>query len=74
MFDGVRKIAPRSGSVFGLGLALELGLGAIFLGGKFLRTMFDNSETKSMMLRIFLEILSYWKEKSFNIITNTIAI
>ena len=35
---GVRKIAPRSGSGFGLGLALELGLGAIFLGGNFLRT------------------------------------
>ena len=28
---GVRKIAPRSGSGFGLGLVLELGLGAIFL-------------------------------------------
>ena len=26
-----RKIAPRSGSGFGLGLVLELGLGAIFL-------------------------------------------
>ena len=30
-----RKIAPRSGSRFGLGLALELGLGEIFLGGNF---------------------------------------
>ena len=30
-----RKIAPRSESGFGLGLALELGLGAIFLGGNF---------------------------------------
>ena len=36
---GVRKIAPRSGSEFGLRLALELGLGAIFLGGNFPRTM-----------------------------------
>ena len=36
---GVRKVAPRSGSEFGLRLALELGLGAIFLGGNFPRTM-----------------------------------
>ena len=34
-----RKIAPRSGSGFDLGLALELGLGAIFLGGNFPRTV-----------------------------------
>ena len=33
-----RKIAPRSGSGFGLGLALELRLGEIFLGGNFPRT------------------------------------
>ena len=32
-----RKIAPRLGSGFGLGLALELGLGKIFLGGNFPR-------------------------------------
>ena len=41
---GVRKIAPeqncpRSGPGFGLGLALELGLGAILLGGNFPRTV-----------------------------------
>ena len=30
MRNGVRKIAPRSGSEFGLGLALELGLGGNF--------------------------------------------
>ena len=44
--EGVRKIAPeencppRSGSGFGLGLALELGLrgGGIFLGRNFPRT------------------------------------
>ena len=29
--EKLRKIALRSGSEFGLGLALELGLGAIFL-------------------------------------------
>ena len=34
-----RKIAPRSGPGFGLGLALELGLGAILLGGNFPRTV-----------------------------------
>ena len=34
-----RKISPRSGSVFGLGLVLELGLGAIFLGDNFPRTI-----------------------------------
>ena len=34
-----RKIAPRLGSGFGLGLALELGLGAILLGGNFPRTV-----------------------------------
>ena len=27
-----------------------------------------------IILRIFLEILSYWKEKSFDITTNTIPI
>ena len=32
------KLPPLSGSGFGLGLALELGLETIFLGGKFLRT------------------------------------
>ena len=31
-----RKIAPRSGSGFGVRLALELELGPIFLGGNFL--------------------------------------
>ena len=37
--NGVRKIAPRSGSGFGLRLALELGLGgAIFLRGIFLES------------------------------------
>ena len=30
-FIGIRKIAPRSGLGFGLGLVLELGSGAIFL-------------------------------------------
>ena len=34
-----RKIAPRSGLGFGLGLVLELGSGAIFLGGNFPRTL-----------------------------------
>ena len=34
-FFGVRKIAPRPGSGFGLRLALELGLGVILLGGNF---------------------------------------
>ena len=32
---GVRKIAPLSGSGFGLGLALELGQGGNFLRGRF---------------------------------------
>ena len=41
--DGFRKIAPRSGSGFGLRLALELGLGTIFLGGNFPRTLNDNN-------------------------------
>ena len=42
---GVRKITPEencpppSEAGFGLQLALELGLGAIFLGGNFLRTL-----------------------------------
>ena len=36
-----RKIAPRSGSGFGLELALELGLGAIFLEPKFMHIMFN---------------------------------
>ena len=34
-----RKIAPRSGSGFVLGLALELGPGRIFLTGNFPRTL-----------------------------------
>ena len=33
------KLPPPSEAGFGLRLALELGLGAIFLGGNFLRTL-----------------------------------
>ena len=46
-----RKIAPRSGSGFGLELALELGLGAIFLGAIFL-------EPKFMHIMFNVEIVS----------------
>ena len=35
MRNGVRKIGPRSGSGFGLGLALELALGGNFTRGQF---------------------------------------
>ena len=35
-----KKIARRSGSRFGLGLALELGLGELFLGDNFRRTIY----------------------------------
>ena len=38
-FIGIRKIAPRSGLGFGLGLVLELGSGPIFLGGNFPRAV-----------------------------------
>ena len=43
---GVRKIVPRSGSGFGLGLALELVLGAIFLGDNFPRTELKTSNKR----------------------------
>ena len=36
-----RKTAPRSGLGFGLELALELGLGAIFLEPKLMHIMFN---------------------------------
>ena len=38
-FTGIRKIAPRSGLGFGLGLVLELGSGPIFLEGNFPRAV-----------------------------------
>ena len=45
---GVRKIAPkeiapRSGSGFSLGLALELGLGAIFLDQNFVGDLMNRN-------------------------------
>ena len=45
LLNGVRKIAPRSRSGFGLGLALELGLEAIFLGVNFPRTLLNNCKS-----------------------------
>ena len=59
---GVRKIAPRkiapwSESGFGLGLALVLGLGAIFLGGNFPRTVCTN--LVSVILRKIYVIFIY---------------
>ena len=46
-----RKIAPQSGSGFGLGLVLELGLGgAIFLAGNFPRTVRNSYEIPQFKL------------------------
>ena len=48
--EKLRKIAPRSGSEFGLGLALELGL-----GGNFSRTLLRNVLIKNCT-QIFVKL------------------
>ena len=57
-----RKIAPWSGSGFGLGLALELGLegGAIFLGGNFPRTLYL---FESYLIPSNSQLIQYYQQK-----------
>ena len=60
----LRIIAPWSGPGFGLGLALELGLGAIFLGGNFPKTNeFYIKETIYLKVDkfFFFKVSLYWK-------------
>ena len=53
-----RKHAPQSG----LGFVLELGLGAIFLGGNCPRT-FENIAEKDLLSLLALVVFPLWKHK-----------